>query len=60
MMLINSYMSKTKHISVRITEEFKQELHDVAKSKNTTISSLLVDSYNRVKNETKNLQRISS
>jgi len=53
-------MKLNKQIHIRASAEFKEELHNDAKSKNTTISSLLVDSYNKVKNENKKLQGILS
>ena len=54
-------MKLTTQIHIRASQEFKQELAEQAKKNNTTISSLLVTSYNKVKDETnKNIQRISS
>jgi len=51
---------KTTQIHIRATKELKQQLHNDAKQNNTTISALLVESYNKFKtNETlKNIQRI--
>ena len=52
---------KTTQIHIRATKEFKQQLHNDAKQNNTTISALLVESYNRFKQAdeaSKNLQRV--
>ena len=56
---INTNM-KTTQIHIRATKELEQQLHNDAKQNNTTISALLVESYNKFKtNETlKNIQRI--
>ena len=57
---INTNM-KTTQIHIRATKEFKQQLHNDAKQNNTTISALLVESYNRFKQAdeaSKNLQRV--
>ena len=56
---INTNM-KTTQIHIRATKELMQQLHNDAKQNNTTISALLVESYNKFKtNETlKNIQRI--
>ena len=53
-------MKLDTQIHIRASQEFKNELAEQAKKKNTTISSLLVSSYNRFKDETpKNIQRVS-
>jgi len=41
-MLINTYMNKTKHISVRITEQVKQQLVNEAKKQNVTLTNLIL------------------
>ena len=51
MMLINTYMNKTKHISVRITEEVKQQLVNEAKKQNVTISNLVLSGIKDEKNK---------
>ena len=43
-MLINTYMNKTKHISVRVNEEVKRQLINEAKKQNVTISNLVLSS----------------
>ncbi len=50
-MLINTYMNKTKHISVRITEEVKQKLVNEAKKQNVTISNLVLSGIRDEKNK---------
>ena len=53
-------MKLDTQIHIRASQEFKQELAEQAKKNNTTISSLLVSSYKRFKDETpKNIQRVS-
>ena len=54
-------MKLDTQIHIRASQQFKQELAEQAKKNNTTISSLLVTSYNRFKNETdKNIQTVSA
>jgi predicted HicB family RNase H-like nuclease len=51
MTLINSYMNKTKHISVRITEEVKQQLVNEAKKQNVTLTNLILRGVKDEKNK---------
>ncbi len=51
MMLINTYMNKTKHISVRVNEEVKRKLINEAKKQNVTISNLVLSSITNEKNK---------
>ncbi len=51
MTLINSYMNKTKHISVRITEEVKQQLVNEAKKQNVTLTNLILSGVKDEKNK---------
>ena len=54
-------MKLDTQIHIRASQEFKNELAEQAKKNNTTISSLLVTSYNKVKDETnKNIQTVSA
>ena len=50
-MLINTYMNKTKHISVRITEEVKQQLVNEAKKQNVTLTNLILSGVKDEKNK---------
>ena len=50
MMLINTYMNKTKHISVRVNEEVKRKLINEAKKQNVTLSNLVLSSITNEKN----------
>ena len=53
-------MKLDAQIHIRASQDFKNELAEQAKN-NTTISSILVSSYKRFKDETpKNIQRIST
>ena len=51
MMLINTYMNKTKHISVRVNEEVKRQLINEAKKQNVTISNLVLSGIKDEKNK---------
>ncbi len=51
MTLINSYMNKTKHISVRITEKVKQQLVNEAKKQNVTLTNLILSGVKDEKNK---------
>ena len=54
-------MKLDTQIHIRASQDFKNKLAEHAKKNNTTISSLLVSSYNRFKDETpKNIQRVST
>jgi len=44
-------MNKTKHISVRITEEVKQQLVNEAKKKNVTLTNLVLSGIKDEKNK---------
>ena len=50
-MLINTYMNKTKHISVRVNEEVKRKLVNEAKKQNVTISNLVLSGIKDEKNK---------
>ena len=50
-MLINTYMNKTKHISVRVNEEVKRQLINEAKKQNVTISNLVLSGIRDEKNK---------
>ena len=54
-------MKLDTQIHIRASQDFKNELAEKAKKNNTTISSLLLTSYNRFKDETdKNIQTVSA
>ena len=61
LMVINTYMKLDAQIHIRASQDFKNELAEQVKKNNTTISSIIVSSYKRFKDETpKNIQRIST